>query len=119
MRLHWINEFVCARCMTSFIIIDASFYSSLTLLDTEGTLHADLHVRLTQPPMVPPVPALSPDNSDTLSQVSSIPTTYANSSYLELPKSPTRRSKAKKKVEGPNKPDKPVYASLRHGGRHK
>ena len=98
-----------------FIIIDVSCYSSLTLLDTEGTLHADLHVRLTQP-MVPPVPALSPDNSDTLSQVSSLPTTFASSSYLELPISPTRQSKAKKKAEAPKKP---VYTSLRHGGRYK
>ncbi|KAH9985164.1 hypothetical protein BJV77DRAFT_125464 [Russula vinacea] len=41
MRLHWVND-------------------SLTLLDAEGTLHAELHVKLTLP-MASPVPPLSPD----------------------------------------------------------
>ena len=116
MRLHWINEFVNIQSSTPFIAIDTSFYSSLTLLDTEGTLHVEFHVKLTQPPMVPPVPALSPDISDTWSQVSSVPTPYASSSYSEPPKSPTGRRKEKVKRE---KPDKPVYTSLRHGGRYK
>jgi hypothetical protein len=121
MRLHWINEFVDIQSNTPFIAIDTSFYSSLTLLDTEGTLHVEFHVKLKQP-MVPPVPALSPDISDTWSQVSSLPTpyasTYAISSHSEPPKSPTGRSKAKEKVKK-EKPDKPVYTSLRHGGRGK
>jgi hypothetical protein len=95
MRLHWIND-------------------SLTLLDAEGTLHAELHVRLTLP-MAPPVPPLSPDNSDTWSQVSSAPATHASSSYSEPPKSPKKRkNKAKRTVETP---EKPVFTSLRRGGR--
>lgn len=83
MRLHWIND-------------------SLTLLDAEGTLHAELHVKLSQP-VVPPVP----DNSDVWSQGSSVPathTTYTSSSNSERARSPVEV------------PDKPVYASLRKGG---
>jgi hypothetical protein len=111
MRHHWINEFVNIHSVAHLrYLIDSSFCSSLTLLDAEGTLHAELHVRLSQP-MVPPVPALSPDNSDTWSQVSSVPATHISSSSSE--RAPGRRRPAKRKVETP---DKPVYASLRKGG---
>ncbi|KAF8504857.1 hypothetical protein F5888DRAFT_796886 [Russula emetica] len=88
MRLHWIND-------------------SLTLLDAEGTLHAELHVRLSQPP----VPTLSPDNSDAWSQVPATHTAYTSKSSSERARSPTRRSRT---VEVP---DKPVRTSLRKGGR--
>jgi hypothetical protein len=97
-------------------LIDYSFYSSLTLLDAEGTLHAELHVKLSQP-MVPPAPALSPDNSDVWSQGSSVPathTTYTSSSSSEMARSPIRGSKTKQTVEVKQKP---VYTSLRKGGR--
>jgi hypothetical protein len=115
MRLHWINELVYIHYIP-FIVIDSSFYRSLIILDAEGTLHVELHVKLTQP-MVPPVPALSPDNSDTWSQVSSVPATHASSSYSEPPRSPTgrgrARSNARRTVEVP---DKRVFTSLRKGG---
>jgi hypothetical protein len=94
MRLHWIND-------------------SLTLLDAEGTLHAELHVRLSQP-MVPPAPALSPDNSDAWSQGSSVPATYTTQTSSSSSRSSNRRSKTKQTVEAK---EKPVYASLRKGGR--
>jgi hypothetical protein len=113
MRLHWINEFVNIHSIAHLrYLIDSSFYSSLTLLDAEGTLHAELHVRLSQP-MVPPAPALSPDNSDAWSQAATH-TTHTSSSSSERVRSPTRKSRAKRTVEIP---DKPVYASLRKGGR--
>jgi hypothetical protein len=116
MRHHWINEFVNTRSTAHLrYLIDSSFYSSLTLLDAEGTLHAELHVRLSQP-RDPPVPALSPDNSDVWSQVSSVPATHAShtsSSSSERARLPGRSWKTKPKVETP---DKPVYASLRKGG---
>ena len=116
MRHHWINEFVnihsiaYLRCLT-----DSSFYSSLTLLDAEGTLHVELQVRISQPP-IPPVPALSPDNSDAWSQASSLPATYAthtSGSSSERARISGRKGKTKPKVQTP---DKPVYASLRKGG---
>lgn len=114
MRLHWINEFVNIHSIAHLrYLIDSSFYSSLTLLDAEGTLHAELHVRLSQP-IIPPAPALSPDNSDAWSQGSSVPathTTYTSSSSSERARSPTSGSKTKQVR------DKPVYASLRKGGR--
>jgi hypothetical protein len=113
MRLHWVNEFVNIHSIAHLRhLIDSSFYSSLTLLDAEGTLHAELHVRLSQP-MVPPAPALSPDNSDAWSQAATH-TTHTSSSSSERVRSPTRGSKTKRTVEVP---DKPVYASLRKGGR--
>jgi hypothetical protein len=117
MRLHWINEFVNIHSIAHLrYFIDSSFYSSLTLLDAEGTLHAELHVRLSQP-MVPPAPALSPDTCDSWSQGSSVPatpTTHTSSSSSERVRSPGRKSKKKQTLEGQ---DKPVYASLRKGGR--
>ena len=117
MRLHWINEFVNIHSIARLhFLIDCSFYSSLTLLDAEGTLHAELRVRLSQP-MVPPAPALSPDNSDAWSQGSSVPatyTTYTSSSSSEMSPPPTRGSRTKQTVEVKQKP---VYASLRKGGR--
>ena len=117
MRLHWINEFVNIHSIAHLrYLIDSSFYSALTLLDAEGTLHAELHVRLSQP-MIPPVPALSPDNSDAWSQGSSVPathTTHTSSSSSEGARSPTSRSRTKQTVEVR---EKPVYASLRKGGR--
>ena len=116
MRLHWINEFVNIHSISRLrYLIDSSFYSSLTLLDAEGTLHAELHVRLSQP-MVPPAPALSPDNSDAWSRssVPTIQTTYTSSSSSEMARPPARRGKTKQTAEAK---DKPVYASLRKGGR--
>jgi hypothetical protein len=116
MRLHWINEYVNIHSIAHLLcLIDSSFYSSLTLFDADGTLHAELHVRLVQP-VVPPVPALSPDNSDPWSQVSSVPATHTSSSSSEQQRSPTRKSKEKLTVEAP---DKPVYTSLRKGGRYR
>jgi len=116
MRLHWINEFVNIHSIARLrYLIDSSFYSSLTLLDAEGTLHAELHVRLSQP-MVPPVPTLSPDNSDAWSQGSSAlatQNTHTSSSSSDKARSPTRKGRKKRNTE---LPDKPVYASLRHGG---
>jgi hypothetical protein len=117
MRLHWINEFVNILSIARLrYLIDSSFYSSLTLLDAEGTLHAELHVKLSQP-MVPPAPAFSPDNSDAWSQGSSVPATHTtrpSSSSLEMARPPARRGKTKQTAEVK---DKPVYASLRKGGR--
>jgi hypothetical protein len=114
MRLHWVNEFVDIHPIS--LSWSLTPYRSLVLLDNDGTLHAELHVRLTQP-MVPPVPALSPDNSDAWSQVSSIPATYASSSHSE-PQSPARRGRAKSRAKRPVEvPDKPVFTSLRKGGR--
>lgn len=108
MRLHWINEFVNIPFIVHLRhLIDSSFYSSLTLLDAEGTLHAEIHVRLSQP-----VPTLSPDNSDALSATH---TTHTTSSNSEGARSPTRRNRAKSKPKV-EIPDKPVYASLRKGG---
>jgi hypothetical protein len=115
MRLHWVNEFV--NIHSTVLLSSLTAYRSLTLLDAEGTLHAELHVKLTQP-VVPPVPALSPDNSDAWSQVSSIPATNASSSHSEPPQSPARRSRAKSRAKPTVEvPDKPVFTSLRKGGR--
>jgi hypothetical protein len=114
MRLHWINEFVNVHSIAHLrYLIDSPFYSSLTLLDGEGTLHAELHVRLSQP-MVPPAPALSPDNSDAWSQGSSVPATYTTQTSSSSSRSSTRKSKTKQTAEVK---EKPVYASLRKGGR--
>ena len=114
MRLHWINEFVNIHSTACLhYLIDSSFYSSLTLLDAEGTLHAELHVRLSHPP----APAFSPDKSDAWSQGSSVPATYTthtSSSSSEMARPPARRGRTKQTAEVK---DKPVYASLRKGGR--
>jgi hypothetical protein len=113
MRLHWVNEFVDIHPIAPLSLLTP--YRSMVLLDAEGTLHAELHVRLAQP-VVPPVPALSPDNSDAWSQVSSIPATYASSSHSE-PRSPARRGRAKSRArQTVEAPDKPVFTSLRKGG---
>ncbi len=117
MRLHWINEFVNIHSIAHLrYLIDSSFYSSLTLLDAEGTLHAELHVKLSQPPVLP-MAALSPDNSDAWSQASSAPATHnthSSSSSSGRARS-AGRSKTKQTKEVPK--DKPVYYSLRKGGR--
>jgi len=99
MRLHWVND-------------------STTLFDAEGTLQAELHVKLFQP-AVPPVPALSPDNSDAWSQVSSAPTTHNSISSSEPARSPMSKNGTKVKREAVKAPEKPVYASLRKGGRYR
>jgi hypothetical protein len=114
MRLHWVNEFVDIHPIAPLSLLTP--YRSMVLLDAEGTLHAELHVRLAQP-VVPPVPALSPDNSDAWSQGSSVPashTTHTSSSSSEMARPPTRGRKKKQTV---GVQDKPVYTSLRKGGR--
>ncbi len=120
MRLHWINEFVNTHSIIhSMYLIDSSFYSSLTFFDAEGALQVELHVQLFQP-VLPPMPALTPDNSDTWSQASSIPTTHISSENSERTRSPASKPASKSKKRLPRNtelPEKPVYASLRKGGR--
>jgi len=110
---HWVNEFVNVVCLIGPILIDNVFSSSQAFVDSDGTLHAQLNVKLTQPKPMPPAPPMSPDLSDAWSQVSSVvggPST--SGSHSDTPR-PTKGKKSKK-VKDPNKP---VYTSLRRGGR--
>jgi len=86
---HWVNEFVNGVSLISSILIDNVFPSSQAFVDSDGTLHAQLHVKLTQPKPMPPAP---PDT----------------------PRPTTSKRKASRK---PIDPSKPVYTSLRRGGR--
>lgn len=103
--------------LISSILIDNVFSSSQAFVDSDGTLHAQLHVKLTQPKPMPPAPPVSPDQSDTWSQVPSvIGSSATNGSHSDTPRPTTSKSKSKgsRKVVDPNKP---VYTSLRRGGR--
>jgi hypothetical protein len=89
---------------------------SQALVDSDGTLHARFTVRLTRP--IHSV-LLSPsiDLSDTASQTSSAmdAATTVTSMSSESLRSPTISSNVRKKME--KNPNKPVYATLRRGGR--
>jgi len=111
---HWVNEFVTAMSLLTSILIDNVFSSSQSFVDSDGTLHAQLNVKLTQPMPMPPAPPMSPDLSDTWSQVSSAIGSPATSSSHSDTSHPTKsKSKGGRKVKDP----KPVYTSLRRGGR--
>ena len=87
---HWVNEFVNGVSLISAILIDNVFPSSQVFVDSDGTLHAQLNVKLTKSKLImPPVPPVTPR-----------PT--------------TSKSKASRKAVDPSKP---VYTSLRRGGR--
>ncbi len=115
MGLHWVNEFVEIPSFIFSMVIDSSFSRSLVFVDADGTLHAQLSVRFTQP--VSPAPALSvsPDQSDTWSQLSSVLGTQASSSHSDVPRPPARKSKGNRKPVDPNKPVL-VFTSNRKGG---
>jgi hypothetical protein len=88
---------------------------SLTLVDADGTLHAELNVSLTQP--LPPATPLSPlasDNSDAWSQVSSFVGTQGSSSNSEHSRSTTGKKRDRRTIKDPSQP---IYTSLRRGGR--
>ena len=116
---HWVNEFVNAICLIGSILIDNVFSSSQAFVDFDGTLHAQLNVQLTQPKLMPPAPSMSPAPSDNWSQLSLVGGSVvggsgASSSYSEAPPTTGKKGKGKKKIKDPNKP---VYTSLRRGGR--
>jgi hypothetical protein len=121
---HWVNEFVNAHSLIISFPIDTLFSRSQALVDADGTLHALLDVRLSQ--YIPPVAPASPDQSDAWSQVSSPVGTLASSSTSDTPRPPAAtlpsffgKNKRNQKANDPNKPEKPkpVYTSLRRGGR--
>ena len=118
----WVSTGLMSSSAHSFTIsvpIDTSFTRSLALVDADGTLHAQLDVRLTQ--YMPPTQTVSPDQSDTWSQVSSAVGTLASSSNSDTSRAPVdtpRTFFGKNKRNGKaNDPDKPVFTSLRRGGR--
>jgi hypothetical protein len=103
-----------------FVLIHPSFSRSLALVDADGTLHAQLDVKLAQ--YMPPTPITSPDQSDAWSQVSSAVETLASSSTSDAPRIPADAprplsGKNKRNQKAKNDPDKPVFTSLRRGGR--
>lgn len=102
-----------------YVLIDPSFSRSLALVDADGTLHAQLDVKLAQ--YIPPTPIASPDQSDTWSQVSSAVGTLTSSSTSDAPRTPANTpgplSGKKKRNQKVIDPNKPVYTSLRRGGR--
>jgi hypothetical protein len=116
MGLHWVNESVEILSFIFSMVIDSSFSRSLVFVDADGTLHAQLSVKFTRP--VSPTPALSvsPDQSDTWSQLSSVHGTQSNNPHSDLPRPPASKSKkGNRKPVDPNKP-KPVFTSNRKGG---
>lgn len=90
-------------------------HRSQALVDSDGTLHAEFTVRLTRP--IHSV-LLSPsiDLSDTASQTSSAmdAATTATTMSSDSPRSPISGNVRKKWERNPSKP---VYATLRRGGR--
>lgn len=112
---HWVNEFVNAMSLLTSILIDNVFSSSQAFVDSDGTLHAQLNVKLTQPKPMPPAPPMSPDLSDAWSQVSVIGSPATSSSHSDTAHPTTsNKSKGSRKAKDP----KPmVYTSLRRGGR--
>jgi len=118
MRLHWVNEFVDTHSLTLSIVIDTLFSRSSALTDANETLHAELNVRLTYP-VVPPVPTLSPDNSDTWSQVSSLLGSQASTFHSEPPPPLPPLAGQSRDNQTVQNPDKKVFTSLRKGGRYR
>ena len=117
---HLLNECVTMRPFYPFSpIVDYSFQRSQALVDSVGTLHAEFTVRLTRP-IHSVLLAPSIDLSDTASQVSSAMDVATTSTTIssESPRSPISLN-FRKKERDPPKPDppKPVYATLRRGGR--
>ena len=98
-----------------FTNVDTSFQRSQALVDNDGTLHAQFTIRLSRP-IRSVLLAPSIDLSDTASQTSSITdaATIATTISSEPPRSPLP-SNIRKKLE--RDPSKPVYTSLRKGGR--
>ncbi|KAI0264138.1 hypothetical protein BC834DRAFT_844152 [Gloeopeniophorella convolvens] len=93
---------------------------SFMLVDANGTLSAQLSVRLATH-HVPPLPPLTPDLSDTASHISSAtdlppsPTTPI-SIVSELPRTPSVKSKERKPQLERKQPER-VFTTLRRGGR--
>ncbi|KAI0249388.1 hypothetical protein BJV78DRAFT_1284035 [Lactifluus subvellereus] len=83
---------------------------SSALVDSDETLHAQFNARLTQPTL----PPLGLDNSDSGSQVSSALETMTISSHSE-PSPPSRATRKGKKAQVEK--EKPVFTTLRRGGR--
>lgn len=113
---HWINESVNIVSLISPIFIDTVFSSSQAFVDRDGTLHAQLDVKLSQPKPMPAASPVSPDPSDAWSQVSSVigsPATTTSHSDTSRPTT-SKKSKGSQKA---NDPEKRVYTSLRRGGR--
>ena len=114
---HLLNECVTMRPVYPFSpIVEHSFQRSQALVDSDGTLHAEFTVRLTRPiHSVLLTPSI--DLSDTASQVSSAMDAATTSTTIssESPRSPISLNFRKKEKE--RDPSKPVYATLRRGGR--
>ena len=91
----------------SFPPADSSFYRSLTLVDRDGTLHAQFNIRLTQPPRRQALSTISHDFSDVATLRSQ------KSTFSKAARSLFSTSGDKRK---PDK-EKKVYTSLRRGGR--
>ena len=113
---HWINESVNIVSLISPIFINTVFSSSQAFVDRDGTLHAQLDVKLSQPKPMPAASPVSPDPSDAWSQVSSVigsPATTTSHSDTSRPTT-SKKSKGSQKAKDP---EKRVYTSLRRGGR--
>jgi hypothetical protein len=111
MRPHLLNECVNTHLSLSYLFSPTDFYRSLTLVDRDGTLHAQFNVKLTQtlPPSIPP---LSIDFSDG----ASIMTSAQKSTHSKKPRSLMSKIKDKRNRDVPDG-EKKVYTSLRRGGR--
>lgn len=97
-----------------FLPADSSFYRSLSLVDRDGTLHAQFNVRLSQirpPPPIPPSPP-SIDYSDR----ASIKSSAQKSTRSKRARSIIFNTKEKRNRDASDK-EKKVYTSLRRGGR--
>lgn len=122
MRPHLLNECVNSRPLFFFhsTALTPRSNRSQALVDSDGTLHAQFTVRLTRP-IHSALLSPSIDLSDTASQTSSamesatsITTLTTISSRSEPPRSQLSGN-VRKKME--RDPSKPVYTSLRRGGR--
>lgn len=114
---HWVNEFVNALCLGGSILIDNISSSSQAFVDSDGTLHAQLNVKVTQAKLLPAPPPMTPDLSDTWSQISTGPGGSGTGSSQPNTVRPVTSKKGKGKAAKPKDPNKPVYTSLRRGGR--
>ena len=101
---HLLNEYVQSPCV--FVpSTDRSTRRSSVLVDSKGTLCAQLNARLIRATL----PALISDTSSTMSPPRSVQTPFSEVSYPSSVKSKTKK-KPKEKTEK-------VYTSLRRGGR--
>lgn len=107
LRPHLLNGCATSRSfILSFLRANSSFYRSATLVDCDGTLHAQFNVRLAQIPLPPLAPRLAPRASIKSRDGASLMSTKTIRPLSLF-------SKTDKRPNG----EKRVYTSLRRGGR--